>query len=91
MPGLFLKMDSLIREGRLEETRAIQHEVNAIIEELCSCRGNMYAVIKAILRAQGGPDIGGVRAPLYELQPEDRPTVAALADEIAALVHKYCG
>jgi len=51
--------------------------------------GNMYAVIKGILRAQGGPDIGGVRAPLYELQPEDLPAVEALAEEIDRLVKKY--
>ena len=50
----------------------------------------MYAVIKSILREQGGPDIGVVRAPLYELQSEDLPTVKELAAEIRALVEKYC-
>lgn len=56
---------------------------------MCSCRGNLYAVIKGILRGQGGPDIGGVRAPLYELQPEDMPTVRELAARIAALTEQY--
>ena len=51
--------------------------------------GGTYAVIKGILREQGGPDIGGVRAPLYELQPEDMPTVRELAAEISALTEKY--
>jgi N-acetylneuraminate lyase len=50
----------------------------------------MYAVIKGILRENGGPDIGSVRAPLYELQPEDGETVRACAARIRELIAKYC-
>ena len=67
MPELFLRMDALIRENRIPEARAIQHEVNAIIEELCSCRGNMYAVIKEVLRINEGLELGSVRKPLAAL------------------------
>ena len=56
---------------------------------MCACKGNMYAVIKGVLREQGGPDIGGVREPLYALQSEDLPTVKELAAEITALIKKY--
>ena len=56
---------------------------------MCACKGNMYAVIKGILRAQGGPDVGGVRAPLYELQPEDLPAVEAMAKDITELAETY--
>lgn len=89
MPELYLAIYRLVGEGRIAEAREIQDACCHVIYRMCACKGNMYAVIKGILRAQGGPDIGGVRAPLYELQPEDLPAVEALAGEIAALTEKY--
>ena len=89
MPELYLRIYSLAQAGKIAEAREIQDACCHVIYRMCACKGNMYAVIKGILRAQGGPDIGGVRAPLYELQPEDMPAVQALADEITALVKKY--
>lgn len=90
MPELYLAIYRLFHEGRIAEAREIQDACCHVIYKMCSCKGNMYAVIKGILREQGGPDIGGVRAPLFDLQPEDLPIVKELAAEIAALVKKYC-
>ena len=89
MPELYLKIYSLVQEGRIAEAREIQDACCHVIYKMCACKGNMYAVIKGILRARGGPDIGGVRAPLYPLQQEDLPVVEALAEEISALVEKF--
>ena len=89
MPELYLKIYSLTQEGRIAEAREIQDACCHVIYKMCACKGNMYAVIKGILRARGGPDIGGVRAPLYPLQQEDLPVVEALAEEISALVEKF--
>ena len=74
MPELFLRMDALIRAGRAQDATAIQMDVNRIITALCSCRGNMYAVIKELLRRRG-VDIGSVRAPLSPLCAQDMPQV----------------
>jgi N-acetylneuraminate lyase len=90
MPELYLAIYRLVQQGEIAKAREIQDECCHMIYRMCACRGNMYAVIKGILRAQGGPDIGGVRAPLYELQPEDMPAVEEMAKDIAALVKKYC-
>ncbi len=90
MPELYLAIYRLFGEGMIAEAREIQDACCHEIYKMCSCRGNLYAVIKGILREQGGPDIGSVRAPLYELQPEDLPTVKELAAEITALIKKYC-
>ena len=49
----------------------------------------MFAVIKETLRVMGGPDLGGVRAPLYELQEEDLSIVRECAAEIRRLIEKY--
>ena len=89
MPALFLKMDSLIREARFDLAQQIQHEVNAIIEELCSCHGNMYAVIKEILRINEGLQLGSVRKPLAALIPEDREKVESAAAHIRRAITEW--
>lgn len=90
MPELYLAIYRLVQQGEIAKAREIQDECCHMIYRMCACKGNMYAVIKGILRAQGGPDIGGVRAPLYELQPEDLPAVEEMAKDITALMKKYC-
>lgn len=89
MPELFLKVQSLFSAGRLEEAREIQAEITRIILDMCSAKGNLYAVMKAILHIQG-VDIGDVRAPLPSLVPQDQAIVEACAAQIDAAIRKYC-
>ncbi len=89
-PELYQKIYAHIQEGKLAEAREIQDACCHVIYKMCSCSGNLYAVIKGVLRETGGPDIGGVRAPLPALQPEDLPTVKELAGEITALIRDFC-
>ena len=90
MPELFLKMDELVRAGKYEEAAPIQHEVNAIISELCACKGNMYAVIKGVLKINEGLELGSVRKPLTGLQDGDWPKVEAAAKHIREAIAIYC-
>ena len=89
MPELYLRIFALVSEGRIAEAREIQDECCHIIYELCSCHGNMYAVIKAVLRELGGPNIGGVRRPLSDVVPEDMPTVRSCAEHIRTACEKF--
>ena len=89
MPELYLRIFALVGQGRIAEAREIQDECCHIIYELCSCHGNMYAVIKAVLRELGAPDIGGVRRPLSDIVPEDMPTVRKCAEHIRTACEKY--
>ena len=89
MPELYLRIYALFQEGKIAEAREIQDACCHVIYRMCSTKGNMYAVIKGILRENGGPDIGGVRAPLYELQEEDLSIVRECAAEIRRLIEKY--
>lgn len=91
MPELYLKIYELVGKGDFVTARSIQDECCHIIYKMCSCQGNMYAVIKGILRENGAPDIGGVREPLYNLLPEDMPTVRDCAKQIRECIEKYCG
>lgn len=89
MPELFLKMDELVRAGKLEAAMPIQYAANSIIYKMCSAHGNMYAVIKAILKLNEGFDIGSVRAPLAELTTEDMKIVEEAAQMIKDAKAKY--
>lgn len=89
MPELYLEIFRCFQNGELERGREIQNECCRIIYKMCSAQGNMYAVIKEIIRLQGGPDIGGVRAPLLNLEPGDRETVIQAKEMIQAAVEKY--
>ena len=89
MPELYLRIFALVSEGRIAEAREIQDECCHIIYELCSCHGNMYAVIKAVLRELGAPNVGGVRRPLSDIVPEDMPTVRSCAEHIRAACEKF--
>lgn len=90
MPELFLKIRELFLEGKMEQAREIQNECCRIIYKLCSAKGNMYGVIKAVLVKQGGPDCGGVRLPLAALEPGDEAVVEESAKMIQAAIAKYC-
>ena len=62
----------------------------AIIQDACSCMGNMYAVLKAVLRINEGLELGSVRAPLPGLYPEDQAAVEALAARIHGAIARFC-
>ena len=89
MPELFLKMNELVKAGQMETAMPIQYAANSIIYKMCSAHGNMYAVIKAILKLNEGLDIGSVRAPLAELAPEDMEIVEEAAQMIKDAKAKY--
>jgi N-acetylneuraminate lyase len=82
MPELFLKMYDLLKQGRVEEARQIQYRVNEIITLLCSCHGNMYAVIKEVLRRREKLDIGSVRAPLVGIIEDDQAGIDKAVNKI---------
>ena len=90
MPELYLEIVKCFQSGQLEKGREIQNECCRIIYKMCSAQGNMYAVIKEIIRLQGGPDVGGVRAPLLNLTEGDGAVTAQAAQMIADAIAKYC-
>lgn len=89
MPELFLKMDECIKEGNMELAKEIQYACNEIIYKMCSAHGNLYAVMKAILKLNEGLDIGSVRAPLPALADNDMEIVKEAAQMICEARKKY--
>ena len=86
---LFIRMNELIEKGDIPTARAIQYKADRIIYKMCEAKGNLYAVMKEILRRMYGLELGSVRAPLANLAPEDEAVVAEaqkmIEEAIAAL------
>lgn len=89
MPELFLKLDELVRAGDMEAARELQYAVNEVIYKMCSSHGNMYGVIKAILKINEGLELGGVRKPLPSLLDSDMEIVKEAAAMICEAKSKY--
>lgn len=89
MPELFLEMDECVKNGAMERACEIQYDVNEIIYKMCSAHGNMYDVIKKILKINEGLKLGGVREPLASLILDDMAVVEEAAKMIREAKRKY--
>ncbi len=78
-----------VNAGKLEEARQVQYVANEIIYGMCACHGNMYGVIKEILKIREGLELGGVRKPLPLLIPEDMAQVKKCAEMIDKAIEKF--
>ncbi|MEG0395498.1 MAG: dihydrodipicolinate synthase family protein, partial [Oscillospiraceae bacterium] len=86
MPELFIKILEYFRDGNLEKARKVQYDVDEIISVMCGCHGNLYAVMKEILRIREDINVGGVRAPLSNIIPADMPVIEKAAKLIDAAI-----
>ena len=90
MPELYIKLYECVKSGDLATALEIQNDCCRIIYKLCSGHGNMYGMIKEVLRKMGCPDCGSVRAPLAELIESDYPIADECVAMIQAAIQKYC-
>ena len=90
MPQLYVKLYNLVKTGDLATAQQLQNECCRIIYKMCSGYGNMYGMIKEILRKMGGPDCGSVRAPLAELCESDYAIADECVEMIQAALKQYC-
>jgi len=90
MPELYVKLYNCFKTGDMATALDIQNDCCRIIYKMCSAHGNMYGVIKEILRRSRGIDCGSVRAPLAELIESDMPIVDECVAMINEAIAKYC-
>lgn len=90
MPELYLKIKELVEAGKMAEALDVQNAADAIIYAMCACHGNLYAVMKEIMRIRDGLDIGGVRKPLPDIIPEDMGQIKKCAKMIDEAIEKFC-
>ncbi len=89
MPELFLKLEEYVKSNEMAKARELQYTVNEIIYKLCSAKGNMYGVIKEVLKLNEGLELGGVRAPLPSLADSDMAVVEEAAQMIRSAKESY--
>ncbi len=89
MPKLFLKLEEYVKSNKMTEARKLQYDVNEIIYKICSAHGNMYGVIKEVLKMNEGLELGGVREPLPSLVKSDMEIVKEAAQMIRDTKEKY--
>ncbi len=75
MPEIFVRMNEALAAGDFDRARCLQNSANEVIYTMCSAKGNMYAVAKALLKKRTGEDFGSVRAPLLGLEEGDEKIV----------------
>lgn len=90
MPELYLKIYDLVLQGNIKQACEIQYAADEIIYAMCACTGNLYAVMKEILKIREGIDIGSVRKPLPGLVLKDREQVEKCAKMIDKAIQQYC-
>ena len=90
MPELYVELYRCVRAGEMQKALDIQNDCCSIIYKLCSGHGNMYGMIKQVLRIMGCPDCGSVRAPLAELIESDYNIANEAAAMIREAITKYC-
>ena len=80
-------------DGGIGGTYGVMPELYLKINEMryarCPCRGNVYAVIKEILRIREEMDIGSVRKPLPALVPKDMEQVKKCANMVDKAIEQY--
>lgn len=89
MPELFLKADEYVKTGANEKACEIQTSIDEIIYKMCSAKGNLYAVMKAVIKLREGIDLGSVRKPLPALADGDEAVVKEAAAMIDKAIAKY--
>ena len=86
MPELFLAVRRFLQANQVEKAQQLQGDIVRIIEAMLGGRANLYAVMKEYLKRYKGLDLGGVRAPLTGLCPQDDRIVTQTASMIEAAV-----
>lgn len=83
MPELYLKLENLIREGRIPQSQKLQVMITQFIYRLCSFP-SMYGACKTIIRMDG-INIGDPRLPFLPVD-EDDPAIIQLYQDIRKAV-----
>lgn len=89
MPELYLLAEKYFAQGDIDKAREVQYAANEIIYAMCACHGNMYGVIKEILRRRENLDIGGVRKPLADICSSDNAQIETCVRLINEAMKKF--
>lgn len=75
MPELFVALDKLVNENKIEEAKALQFKINECIFDLLSCK-SLYGAAKQVMSIRFGIDCGDPRKPFLPVAKEDAMPIA---------------
>lgn len=81
MPELFVALEKLVSEGKLDEAKALQFKINECIFDLLACP-SLYGAAKQVISQRFGIDAGDPRSPFLPVSYEQ-------AKPIADKINKY--
>lgn len=90
MPKLFLALVAATKACDHGKALGLQNAIDSVIYKMCEAKGNLYAVMKEIIKINTGIDCGGVRKPLANLVDSDKKIVDEAKKMIDEAVAKYC-
>lgn len=90
MPELYLKMYKLYGEGKMQDALNIQRAVCKIISTMTKAKGNLYAVMKEILKRREGLNLGSVRKPLPAVEECDFKIIEEAISLIDKAIADFC-
>lgn len=79
MPELFVALDNLINQGRIEEAKKLQFKINDIIFDLLSLP-SLYGAAKQVISIRFGVNAGQPRSPFLPVEYSDK--VQNIVDKI---------
>lgn len=80
MPELFVALDRLIRENKIDEAKSLQYKINDVIFDLLSCE-SLYGAAKQVISLRFGINAGQPRSPFLEVRCDNRVKAIALKIE----------
>lgn len=83
MPELFVALDKLISENKIDEAKALQFKINEIIFDLLSCN-SLYGAAKQVISKRFGINAGQPRSPFLEVEADDK--IEAIVEKIEKCV-----
>lgn len=82
MPELFVKLDNLINDGKIDEAKELQFKINDIIFDLLSC-ASLYGAAKQVISLRFGIDAGQPRSPFLPVECDEK--IKSIANKINEL------
>lgn len=81
MPELFVALDKMVNENRIEEAKSLQFKINECIFDLLACK-SLYGAAKQVMSLRFGIECGNPRSPFLPVDVKD-------ALPIAEKINKY--
>lgn len=84
MPELFVRLNELINENKIEQAKALQFKINDVIFDLLSC-DSLYGAAKQVISIRFGVECGQPRSPFLPVARDEK------VKSIAEKINQYVG